>query len=94
MNEIKKQISKYLKSNKIVSNILGNFRIGKVLGEGGTSIVRETTLITYDEREFKPELAIKIFAENIKEKESKAFKRFKQAHINLLLIQNSGYILP
>lgn len=94
MSEIKKQISNFVKSNQVITNVLGHFQIGKVLGEGGTSIVRETTLVADGEKEFKPELAIKFLAENIKEKESKAFKRFKQAHINLLLIQNSGYILP
>jgi len=82
-------LSKYLKLNKKVSNILGDFEIKKeVLGKGGTSVVKKAIF------ENKQEFAIKFLLENIKEKESKAYKRFKQAHVNMLSIQNTGIILP
>lgn len=94
MNNIKQYISTYLKNNESLENVLGAFSIGEWLGEGGTSIVRNATLLSSGTGSFKPKLAIKFLAENINKKESKAYKRFKQAHINLLLIQNLGHVLP
>ncbi len=94
MSNIKQDISSFLKGNKSINNVLGIFEIGGVLGEGGTSIVRKATLLSSDKENFKPEFAIKFLSENIKVKESKAYQRFKQAHINLLLIQHSGHVLP
>lgn len=83
------EVSKYLKKEKKVTNILGNFKIKKQLGQGGTSIVKLAILENTDQ-----EFAIKFLIENIKDGESTAFKRFKQAHINILLIQNSGLVVP
>ncbi len=86
-NDILKQLSEYLKQNKSISNIFGDFCIEKQLGEGGTSIVREAS--------FNGEkYAIKFLLENIKDGESRAFKRFKQAYMNMMLAQHSSVILP
>ena len=85
---LQKKLRNYIKSNKYISNILGTFEIKEQLGQGGTSVVRRVVL------NGKQEFAIKFLLENIKDSESKAYKRFKQAHINLLTIQNTGAILP
>jgi serine/threonine-protein kinase len=87
MNEITKKLSCYLKSNKQIFNIFGTFNINSQLGAGGTSIVR---MALFNDTEY----AIKFLLENIKTKESTAFKRFKQAHINISSIQHTGVILP
>lgn len=87
-NEILKHLSKYLKSKPNIENILGRFKLGKQLGQGGTSFVREAVL------EEKNIYAIKFLICNIKEKEPTEFLRFKQAYINLLSIQNTGVVLP
>ena len=84
---MQKILSKYLKNNKQLKNVFGEFEVGKQLGAGGTSIVREAIL------DGKP-YAIKFLHENIADKETTAFKRFKQAYINLSEIQHSGVILP
>lgn len=72
---------------KKITNIYGEFELlSKVLGQGGTSMVKGF--------KFKyKEYAIKFLNENIKDGGSKAFKRFKQAHLNLGTI-NSPSILP
>ena len=83
-----KTLNDYLKKHSYIINAYGNFEIKEQLGQGGTSIVRKVIF------ENKEEYAIKFLLENIQQKESKAFKRFKQAHLNLLKIQSTGVILP
>ncbi|RUM45194.1 MAG: hypothetical protein DSY46_03605, partial [Hydrogenimonas sp.] len=88
-NKLERELANYLKQNKYIENALGKFKIEKKeLGKGGTSVVRRATF------ENNQEFAIKFLLENTKTHESKAFKRFKQAHINMLRIQNTGAILP
>lgn len=82
------KLSKFIKTHKYISNALGMFEIKEQLGQGGTSIVRRA--IFEDDHEF----AIKFLLENIAETHPKAYKRFKQAHINILSIQHTGAILP
>lgn len=82
------KISEYIKKNEYIENILGRFKIEEQIGQGGTSVVRRVIF------ENSQEFAIKFLLENIKFNESIAFKRFKQAHINMLRIQNTGVILP
>lgn len=83
-----KKLSDYLKNNDSIENSLGKFILGKQLGQGGTSVVREATLNE------KTSYAIKFLTENIISKESKAYLRFKQSYINILSIQDTGVVLP
>jgi len=53
--DIKQKISKYLKEQKVISNIFGDFEIGKQLGEGGTSVVR---IAKYKDKEKKKNLQL------------------------------------
>jgi len=76
-----------LKYNKEIFNIFGTFNIKGQLGSGGTSIVR---IAMINDKEY----AIKFLLENIKTNESTAFKRFKQAYINISSIHYTGVILP
>lgn len=87
-NKIIKVLSKYLKENDYIENNLGKFILEEQLGQGGTSIVRAVAL------DGKSKYAIKFLNENIKENESKAYLRFKQAYINILSIQQTGVVLP
>ncbi len=80
-------LSKYFRNNRNITNILGDFEIGKQLGVGGTSVIREATL---DGKIY----AIKFLHENIADKETTAYKRFKQAYINLKNIRDSKVVLP
>lgn len=86
-NQLLKKLNGYLKENNQIETIYGNFNIGKQLGQGGTSLVKEAT---FQEKKF----AIKFLLENISQNDSRAFKRFKQAHLNLLELVGSGCILP
>ena len=77
---------------KEIKNIYGIFKIQGHLGQGGTSIVKEAE---FENKKY----AIKFFTKNTFNKdnikvETTAFKRFKQAHFNLLSIVHSGAILP
>lgn len=96
MNDLIKELSSFLKNHNILENILGSFEIKEQLGQGGTSIVRRAILTNFStgDDSFSQEFAIKFLLENIKNKKSRAFNRFKQAHINILQIQHTGYILP
>lgn len=88
MKELKQKLSNYLKKEKNIINTLGCFELEKQLGQGGTSIVRATSL------NGNSNYAIKFLIENIKEKESSAYLRFKQSYINILSIQHTGVVLP
>ena len=84
-------INKINKLNEI-KNIYGTFKIQGHLGQGGTSIVKEAE---FENKKY----AIKFFTKNTfnknnTETETTAFKRFKQAHFNLLSVVHSGVILP
>lgn len=70
LNQLLKQLNDYLKEIKQIETIYGNFNIGKQLGQGGTSLVKEAT---FQEKKF----AIKFLLENISQHDSRAFKRFK-----------------
>lgn len=88
MEKLKEKLSDYLKQQKNITNILGCFELQEQLGQGGTSIVRAASL------NGNSNYAIKFLIENIKEKESRAYFRFKQAYINILSIQHTGVVLP
>ncbi|CAN8139630.1 putative Serine/threonine protein kinase [uncultured Thiomicrorhabdus sp.] len=82
-----KKLQTYIKQNQEIPTIYGNFTIGEQLGQGGTSFVRKATLQDKD-------FAIKFLLENIAQDEHTAYKRFKQAHLNLLELFGSGRVLP
>lgn len=85
---LKQKLNEYFENNNELVNIYGNFKLAtKVLGNGGTSIVKG---FEFDKKEY----AIKFLLDNIFEKESSAFKRFKQAHLNLISIQYTSCVLP
>lgn len=87
---LKQKVSEYFKKNNELNNIYGTFKLTtKVLGNGGTSVVKGFTFGSN-----KNEYAVKFLLDNIFEKESSTFKRFKQAHLNLLSIQHTGCVLP
>ncbi len=87
---LKQKVSEYFKKNDEISNIYGTFKLTtKVLGNGGTSVVKGFNFGSNEN-----EYAIKFLLDNIFEKESSTFKRFKQAHLNLLSIQHTGCVLP
>lgn len=88
MDELKQRLSNFLKKEKNIVNTLGSFELKKQLGQGGTSFVRAASL------NGSTNYAIKFLIENIKEKESRAYLRFKQAYINILSIQHTGAVLP
>ncbi len=74
----KKELTSLLKNIKTINTNLGIFHIGKHQYEGGTAIVKEATLENISEK-----FAIKFLAENINERLSNQYLRFKQAYINL-----------
>lgn len=87
LSNLQSDLNSYINSYKKVTNIYGEFELVlKVLGQGGTSMVKG---FKFKDNEY----AIKFLNENIKDGGSKAFKRFKQAHLNLGTI-NSPSILP
>lgn len=88
MEKLIEKLSNYLKKQKIVINTLGCFELEEQLGQGGTSIVRAASL------NGNSNYAIKFLIENIKEKESRAYLRFKQSYINILSIQHTAVVLP
>ena len=86
--QISIELNAYFKEYNFIENIYGKFTLEiKSLGSGGTSIVKG---FIYEERSY----AIKFLEDNFAKKESTAFKRFKQAHLNLLTLQSTGVILP
>lgn len=82
-------VNNYIKENPEIKTPLTKIIIGKRISSGGTSIVHEATFENSSNR-----FVIKLFLENIKNKKSSAYKRFKQAYINLQLVQNSNVFLP
>ena len=88
MEKLIEKLSNYLKKQKSVINTLGCFELEEQLGQGGTSIVRAASL------NGNSNYAIKFLIENIKEKESRAYLRFKQSYINILSIQHTAVVLP
>jgi len=82
-------VNDYIKRHPEIVTPLAKINVGKRINSGGTSIVHEAVL-----ENSTCKFAIKLFLENIKEKESSAYKRFKQAYINLQLVQNSNIFLP
>lgn len=92
--QISEKIHEHFKAkNSKLTNIYGEFtQTNKQLGNGGTSIVKAFELENINKQ--KTNYAFKFLAENIYEKEGRTFKRFKQAHLNIATIQNTGAILP
>lgn len=87
-DSIKQEIKEYFSLNLSLQNIYGEFKlVDKNIGNGGTSEVKG---FDFGGKQY----AIKFLLEDISQKESQAFKRFKQAHLNLVGIQHSGSILP
>jgi serine/threonine-protein kinase len=87
-DSIKQEIKEYFSLNLSLQNIYGEFKlVDKNIGNGGTSEVKG---FEFGGKRY----AIKFLLEDISQKESQAFKRFKQAHLNLVGIQHSGAILP
>ena len=87
-DSIKQEIKEYFSSNLSLQNIYGEFKlVDKNIGNGGTSEVKG---FEFGGKRY----AIKFLLEDISQKENQAFKRFKQAHLNLVGIQYSGAILP
>lgn len=87
-DSIKQELKEYFTSNLSLQNIYGEFKlVDKNIGNGGTSEVKG---FEFSGKQY----AIKFLLEDISQKESQAFKRFKQAHLNLVGIQHSGSILP
>lgn len=82
-------VNNYIKENPEIITPLTKIIIGKRISSGGTSIVHEASF-EHSSRSF----VIKLLLENIKNKETSAYKRFKQAYINLQLVQNSNIFLP
>ncbi len=82
-------VNNYIKEHPEIITPLTKISVGKRISSGGTSIVHEATFENSSNR-----FVIKLFLENIKNKESSAYKRFKQAYINLQLVQNSNVFLP
>lgn len=82
-------VNNYIKENPEIKTPLTKIIIGKRISSGGTSIVHEASF-EHSPRSF----VIKLLLENIKNKETSAYKRFKQAYINLQLVQNSNIFLP
>ncbi len=86
--QVSSELNIYFKENNTIKNIYGKFVLEKKsLGSGGTSTVKG---FIYEGRSY----AIKFLEDNIAKKESTTFKRFKQAHLNLLTLQSTGAILP
>jgi len=81
------KLQRYIKQNNVIPTIYGDFTISKQLGQGGTSFVRKATLQDKD-------FAIKFLLENIANAEPTPYKRFRQAHLNLLELSDSGRVLP
>lgn len=81
------KLQRYIKQNNVIPTIYGDFTISEQLGQGGTSFVRKATLQDKD-------FAIKFLLENIAKAEPTPYKRFKQAHLNLLKLSDSGRVLP
>jgi serine/threonine-protein kinase len=87
-DNLKQLLSEYFTKNKNLYNIYGEFVLTKKsIGNGGTSNVKEFELNN-------KKYAVKFLLENISKKETTVFKRFKQAHLNLLTVQSTGAILP
>lgn len=87
--ELDSIINNFIKENPEIVSPLANIVIGKRVNSGGTAIVHEATI-----EDLPGKFVIKLLLENIKEKETSAYKRFKQAYINLQLVQNSRIFMP
>lgn len=84
-----KIVNNYIKENPEIITPLTKIIVGERINSGGTSIVHEATFENSSKK-----FVIKFLLENIKNKETSAYKRFKQSYINLQLVQNSNIFLP
>jgi len=85
----KKELAEILKNINKIDIPLGCLIIGNNCGEGGTSIVKKAK---FDG--FSQEFAIKFLAEDVRDKPSSQYKRFKQAFLNLFYNSYKLPILP
>lgn len=86
----KSELESFAVNLKTVENELGSFSLGKVLGRGGTAVVREATLGDLSDKKF----AIKFLLTDLSKREGKNYLRFKQSYINLSSIQHLGCCIP
>ena len=86
----KSELESFAVNLKTVENELGTFSLGKVLGHGGTSVVREATLGGLSNKKF----AIKFLLKDVSKRQGKDYLRFKQAYVNLSSIQHLGCSIP
>ncbi|MBR4791090.1 MAG: protein kinase [Treponema sp.] len=87
--EIDSIVNNYIKANPEIRTPLTNIIIGKRVNSGGTAIVHEAELKNYNGK-----FVIKLFLENISDKESSAYKRFKHTFINLQIVHDSNIFMP
>lgn len=74
----KKKLIAIIKQVKYIDTPLGKIELDQIIGEGGTSIVKKAHI-----EDVSRELAIKFLSENIADKPSSQYKKFKQAYVNL-----------
>ena len=86
----KSELESFAVNLKTVENELGTFSLGKFLGHGGTSVVREATLGGLSNKKF----AIKFLLKDVSKRQGKDYLRFKQAYVNLSSIQHLGCCIP
>ena len=68
---------------------IGKILINDHIGEGGTSIVKKCQI-----EDCGKELAIKFLAEDLSNKPSTQYKRFKQSFLNIFLLQDKLPVVP
>lgn len=85
----KKKLSDVIKLVQYIETPLGVFKLDEIIGEGGTSVVKKAHMEGVSRK-----LAVKFLAENLADKPSTQYKRFKQAYVNLFFDQYSLPVLP
>lgn len=85
----KNKLAETIKKIQKLETPLGAFNLLESVGEGGTSIIKKAKL-----NELNKVFAIKFLAENLADKPSTRYKRFKQAYINLFYDQYNLPALP
>ena len=83
------KLIKLVNELKDIQTDLGRIALGKLLGQGGTSIVRIGTFDGCDK-----EFAIKFLLVDVKQRDPDEYKRFKQAYLNVSCAQKSGCVVP
>ena len=86
---IDQKLIKLVNELKEIQTDLGRIALGKLLGQGGTSVVRIGSFDGCDK-----EFAIKFLLVDVKKREPDEYKRFKQAYLNVSCAQKSGCVVP